>query len=71
MPHAGWHEQNPDGIVECAKTCINEAIEKLEEQGWAKGSVKGIGEQRARVTRRFNIWALPRTSFSVFLSVES
>lgn len=44
MPHAGWHEQDPMTLVDCMKECIAKAVEKLEWMGWAKDSVKGIGE---------------------------
>jgi hypothetical protein len=43
LPHAGWHEQDPETLVECMVECINVAMEKLEWMGWAKSSVKGIG----------------------------
>jgi glycerol kinase len=44
LPHAGWHEQDPLALVEAMRKCMNRAMEKLEEAGWAKDSVKGIGE---------------------------
>lgn len=44
LPHAGWHEQDPEALVSCMVDCINTAMEKLEWMGWAKSSVKGIGE---------------------------
>jgi glycerol kinase len=43
LPHAGWHEQDPEALVQCMVECINIAMEKLEWMGWAKTSVKGIG----------------------------
>ncbi len=48
LPHAGWHEQDPEALVSCMVECINIAMEKLEWMGWAKSSVKGIGESGAR-----------------------
>lgn len=44
LPHAGWHEQNPEDLVDCMRECINKAVEKLEWMGWKKESIKGIGE---------------------------
>ena len=29
--------------MESAKSCMNQAVEKLEEMGWDKGSIKGMG----------------------------
>lgn len=43
LPHAGWHEQDPETLVECMTECITKAVEKLEWMGWSKDSVKGIG----------------------------
>ena len=43
LPHAGWHEQDPEALVDCMRECINTAVEKLEWMGWAKESIKGIG----------------------------
>jgi len=44
LPHAGWHEQDPEALVQCMVDCINTAVEKLEWMGWDKDSIKGIGE---------------------------
>jgi glycerol kinase len=43
LPHAGWHEQDPEELVSSMRECINRAVEKLEWMGWEKSSVKGIG----------------------------
>ena len=29
--------------MDSAKSCMNQAVEKLEEMGWDKGSIKGMG----------------------------
>ena len=44
LPHAGWHEQDPEILIEVMRECIVTAIEKLEWMGWSKDSIKGIGE---------------------------
>jgi glycerol kinase len=43
LPHAGWHEQDPEELVYAMRECMRKAVEKLEWMGWAKESVKGIG----------------------------
>lgn len=43
LPHAGWHEHDPDALVEAMNECITKAVEKLEWMGWSRNSVKGIG----------------------------
>ncbi|ORX40088.1 hypothetical protein BD324DRAFT_616215 [Kockovaella imperatae] len=49
-PHAGWHEQRPEDLVTATKTCIRRAVEKLEEKGWDKSSIKGMGITNQRET---------------------
>ncbi|KAH9933511.1 glycerol kinase [Fomitopsis serialis] len=49
-PEPGWHEQDPDEIVESCDTCITEACKALETSGWAKESVKVIGITNQRET---------------------
>lgn len=44
MPHAGWHEQDPEDLVESMRECIAKAVEKLEFMGWSKDSIKGFGK---------------------------
>lgn len=44
LPHAGWHEQDPQDLVDAMVECINKAVEKLEWMGWKKDSIKGIGK---------------------------
>ena len=43
-PHAGWHEQNPLDLIDSSRECIVTAVEKLEQAGWSRGSIKGIGQ---------------------------
>jgi hypothetical protein len=43
LPHAGWHEQDPQDLVDAMVECINKAVEKLEWMGWKRESIKGIG----------------------------
>lgn len=43
LPHAGWHEHDPEALVEAMNECIIRAVEKLEWMGWSRNSVKGIG----------------------------
>ncbi|TFK85720.1 glycerol kinase [Polyporus arcularius HHB13444] len=42
-PEPGWHEQDPDELVQSCEVCINEASKALEAAGWAKESIKAIG----------------------------
>ncbi|KIS02117.1 glycerol kinase [Cryptococcus deuterogattii 2001/935-1] len=48
LPHAGWHEHDPDALVEAMNECITKAVEKLEWMGWSRNSVKGIVWDDAR-----------------------
>ncbi|EIW73706.1 hypothetical protein TREMEDRAFT_25139 [Tremella mesenterica DSM 1558] len=50
LPHAGWHEQRPQDLVECMLECINKCVEKLEWMGWHRDSIKGIGITNQRET---------------------
>ncbi|ADV21902.1 Glycerol kinase, putative [Cryptococcus gattii WM276] len=50
LPHAGWHEHDPDALVEAMNECITKAVEKLEWMGWSRNSVKGIGITNQRET---------------------
>lgn len=50
LPHAGWHEHNPEQLAETMRECITRAIFKLEFGGWHKDSVKGIGITNQRET---------------------
>ncbi|TBU30489.1 glycerol kinase [Dichomitus squalens] len=42
-PEPGWHEQDPDELIESCEVCINETSKALEAAGWSKDSVKAIG----------------------------
>ncbi|PIL25251.1 hypothetical protein GSI_13140 [Ganoderma sinense ZZ0214-1] len=42
-PEPGWHEQDPDELMNSCEVCIDEASKALEAAGWAKESVKAIG----------------------------
>lgn len=56
LPHAGWHEHDPDALVEAMNECITKAVEKLEWMGWSRNSVKGIGMySNFFLCRRFGI----------------
>ena len=46
LPHAGWHEQDPEDLVGSVRECIDKAMEKLDVLGWSKDSVKGIGKSK-------------------------
>ncbi|WWC88563.1 glycerol kinase [Kwoniella dendrophila CBS 6074] len=50
LPHAGWHEHDPEALVDAMTECINKAVEKLEWMGWSRKSVKGIGITNQRET---------------------
>ncbi|WVQ96697.1 glycerol kinase [Kwoniella sp. CBS 9459] len=50
LPHAGWHEHDPEALVEAMTECINKAVEKLEWMGWSRKSIKGIGITNQRET---------------------
>lgn len=39
-----WHDHDADEIQQHANTCIEESVKQLEKAGWAKESVKVIGE---------------------------
>lgn len=39
-----WHEQNADEIIASCDTSITEAVNALEQAGWAKESIKVVGE---------------------------
>ncbi len=42
-----WHEHDAEEIQAVSEECITEACKILEEQGWAKESVKAIGARSA------------------------
>lgn len=50
LPHAGWHEQSPEALVDAMRECMNRAMYKLEFMGWHKDSIKGIGITNQRET---------------------
>ncbi|WVQ82987.1 glycerol kinase [Cryptococcus sp. DSM 104549] len=50
LPHAGWHEHDPEALVEAMNECIHGAVEKLEWMGWSRNSIKGIGITNQRET---------------------
>lgn len=39
-----WHDHDAEEIQQHANACIEESIKLLEKAGWAKESVKVIGE---------------------------
>lgn len=39
-----WHEHDADEIQQHADACVEEAVKELEKAGWAKESVKVVGE---------------------------
>lgn len=43
LPHAGWHEQDPEALCHAMRECMSHAMTKLEFKGWSKDSVKGLG----------------------------
>ncbi|KAI5123536.1 hypothetical protein M0805_006696 [Coniferiporia weirii] len=49
-PHPGWHEHDALEIQSVAEECIARACEQLEENGWAKNSIKVIGITNQRET---------------------
>ncbi|KAG9312817.1 hypothetical protein JVU11DRAFT_6234 [Chiua virens] len=48
-PNPGWHEHDPNEIQNVSERCIAEACRHLENNGWAKESVKVIGSSKAFV----------------------
>nr|XP_019012769.1 glycerol kinase [Kwoniella pini CBS 10737]OCF51550.1 glycerol kinase [Kwoniella pini CBS 10737] len=50
LPHAGWHEHDPEALVDAMTECINKSVEKLEWMGWSRKSIKGIGITNQRET---------------------
>lgn len=50
LPHAGWHEQEPEHVIDSVKECIRQAVEKLEFMGWKASSIKAIGITNQRET---------------------
>lgn len=50
LPHAGWHEHNPEQLIDTMRICITRALFKLEFIGWHRDSVKGIGITNQRET---------------------
>ncbi|KDQ06361.1 hypothetical protein BOTBODRAFT_39646 [Botryobasidium botryosum FD-172 SS1] len=50
FPHSGWHEHDPSEIIDVSHTVINKAVDKLEQKGWAKSSVKVVGITNQRET---------------------
>ncbi|KAF8551350.1 glycerol kinase [Imleria badia] len=49
-PNPGWHEHDPDEIQKVSETCITNACQELENNGWAKESVEVIGITNQRET---------------------
>ncbi|KAK8858561.1 glycerol kinase [Kwoniella newhampshirensis] len=50
LPHAGWHEHDPEALVSAMTDVIQKAVEKLEWMGWSRTSIKGIGITNQRET---------------------
>ncbi|BEI84020.1 hypothetical protein CcaverHIS002_0406240 [Cutaneotrichosporon cavernicola] len=50
LPHAGWHEHNPEALVDAMRECMSRAMYKLEFMGWHRDSVRGIGITNQRET---------------------
>ncbi|KAG8809786.1 Glycerol kinase [Serendipita sp. 399] len=49
-PHPGWHEHDPEEIIESVRACISGAVKDLESVGWDRESVKTIGITNQRET---------------------
>ncbi|KAK4623745.1 Glycerol kinase [Fulvia fulva] len=49
-PNPGWHEHDPDEIVQSVQNCIEGALEIFEKDGHSKESIKAIGITNQRET---------------------
>ncbi|KAF2215475.1 hypothetical protein CERZMDRAFT_35622 [Cercospora zeae-maydis SCOH1-5] len=49
-PDPGWHEHDPDEIVQSVQNCIEGALKKFEQNGHSKDSIKAIGITNQRET---------------------
>ncbi|KAL5512980.1 GUT1 [Sanghuangporus vaninii] len=49
-PRPGWHEHDADEIQQVSEECIVRACEQLEQNGWARSSIKVIGITNQRET---------------------
>jgi len=49
-PHPGWHDHDPQEIIDVCEQCIEAAVAKLGEKGFPPSSVKAIGITNQRET---------------------
>ncbi|KAJ5638826.1 Glycerol kinase [Penicillium herquei] len=49
-PNPGWHEHDPLELVSSVETCIEEAVQQFENNGYNRASIKGIGITNQRET---------------------
>ncbi|RAO71039.1 uncharacterized protein BHQ10_007051 [Talaromyces amestolkiae] len=49
-PNPGWHEHSPLELVSSVETCIEEAVKKFEELGYARQLINAIGITNQRET---------------------
>ncbi|KAJ5596387.1 Glycerol kinase [Penicillium hetheringtonii] len=49
-PQPGWHEHDPLELVSSVETCIDHAIQKFEEEGYSRTSIRCVGITNQRET---------------------
>ncbi|GAA93942.1 hypothetical protein E5Q_00588 [Mixia osmundae IAM 14324] len=50
FPHPGWMEERAEDLLSSIETCIVGALKQLEERGYSKSNIKGIGITNQRET---------------------
>ncbi|EHY60868.1 Glycerol kinase [Exophiala dermatitidis] len=49
-PYSGWHEHDPNGLVDTVKECIDKACEEFESKGYSLSDIKAVGITNQRET---------------------
>ncbi|KAJ9654604.1 Glycerol kinase [Neophaeococcomyces mojaviensis] len=49
-PEPGWHEHDPNEIIDSVEKCIDGAVKRFEEQGHSAKSIKAVGITNQRET---------------------
>ncbi|KAI1810512.1 glycerol kinase [Poronia punctata] len=49
-PHSGWHDHDPEDLVDSVRTCIEKATETFVSKGYVTSQIKAIGITNQRET---------------------
>jgi len=54
-PHPGWHEQRHEDLIGTVYTCLDGVAKAIEQKGFSKSDIKGIGITNQRETA--TVWS--------------